>query len=109
MKTNKTLSIKQHDLARKLTDTLTIDGEPIDLNGAVVSIVFQNEEGGDPVVREATITDATGGQVEYQFVDDDTTDAGTWFFEWEIVFGDAAPLTVPDNGYYKLIIMPDLG
>lgn len=103
------LTIKRNDLARKIEDVLKIDGAAIDLTGSSVSIVLRNKTTGSTIKRAASIVDAASGQVEYQFASGDTATAGAYELEWEIVFPDTKPLTIPDNSYHLLNILPDLG
>ena len=105
----RTITIKQHDTARALTDTLTIDGAAINLSGAAVVLVFQDDQGSAPVRRAASIVSAAAGTVSYQLIAADTAEAVTFTLEWDITFGDGSILTVPDNDYYRLIVKADLG
>lgn len=100
--------LKQHDTARKLTDTLRLGNAAIDLSGCTVSIIFRNRAGGSAVKRTATIVSAVNGQVEYKPIAADVQTAGEFDIEWEIVFPDATQLSVPTRDYARLTIHPDL-
>ena len=103
------ITIKQHDTARKIADTLLAGGVAISLTGATVSFVLRNTVSGVVWKRTATVTDAAAGKVEYQLVAEDTAAAAMFDVEWEIVFSGSLPLTVPDDSYHTLIVMADLG
>lgn len=105
----KIVSIKQHDTARKISDALTFNGAAIDLSSATVSIIIKDKEGNGPGKKSATIVNGPAGTVEYQLVSGDTATAGEFLMEWEVVLPGGGILTVPDNEYHKLRILPDLG
>lgn len=86
-----------------------LNDEAIDLTGAMVSFILKNPSGSILIKAAATITDAATGQVEYQPTADNMANAGTFSQEWEIVFSDDSILTVPNDGYNEVQIIPDLG
>ena len=103
------ITIKRNDTARKISDTLLLDGAAIDLTGSTVKFVMKPKGSGDIIKKNATIVTAPAGKVEYQFETGDTQNAGGYFIEWEITFSGGAVLTVPDDGYSELTILEDLG
>lgn len=104
-----TAYIKRNDTARTLQDQLLLDGAAIDLTGATVSILFRNIITAASAKRDAVITDAATGRVEYELIAADTATAGNFRVEWEIIFADGTVLTVPDNDWHILKILEDLG
>lgn len=103
-----TVTVKQHDTARPLQDTLLLGGNPIDLTDAAAVLILQHNSG-EPVRRPATVTDATAGKVEYDLVSADTAVSGMVLLEWEITFPGGKILTVPDGACHVLNILADLG
>lgn len=105
-----TIYIKEGDTARAWTDTLTLDGDPIDLTDATVVLVKRRVGVCDSEERlEADIVSSAAGTVSYQPLENDVEIAGTFELEWEITFSDDSVLTVPTSGYIRLIILRDLG
>ena len=101
------IKIKRGDTARLLTDTLTLDGEAIDLTSAVVVLVWHD---GDTAQRKtAAIMSATAGEVSYKPTEADTETVAKIRLEWEITFGDGSVMTVPSEDYIILDIIADLG
>lgn len=91
-------------------DQLLKDGVAIPLTGA--TILFLLKLTTDPFTTysfSASITNAGEGRVEYVIVYPGfPTLAGTYDQEWEITFPGQAPITVPNQRYHTLIILPDL-
>lgn len=102
------LTIKRGDTARNLTDTLMIGGNPIDLTGSVVTLIWSIRNG-DVSRKDAAIVESTEGTVLYDIQESDVERVGIVFVEWEITFIDGKVLTVPTEGYIKLTISEDLG
>lgn len=101
-------TIKKGDRARKATDTLKIDGAPIDLTGATVYFLMRNIAAGTVIRQAATIVSPSLGTVEYQFAAGETDVVGAYQIEWEIVFAGGLTQTVPSDDYIRLRIMEDL-
>jgi len=101
------ITIKRGDTARKLTDTLKINGQAIDLTGATVILVWSDKE--SVKRKDADILDAPNGKVSYSFTTADVTDVDEIKLEWEITFVDSTVLTVPTINYILLKIVNDLG
>ena len=105
----KVVYLKRGDTARKITDTLSLDGQPLDLTGATVVIVWA-ATGAEVERKNASIeNDPTLGQVSYTITADDVAAAGAVRIEWEITFADQSVLTVPTLDEIILRILPDLG
>jgi hypothetical protein len=100
-------NIKRNDTARKFTDQFLVDGTPVNLQGAAVSLIFR-PAGGVPIKRTATITNASEGRVEYHLIAADVAASGVFQLEWEVVFQSGDQLTFPSSGSYRLTIEKDL-
>lgn len=103
------IEIKQHDTSRPFTDTLLLDGNPINLAGATVALLFHNRRTLLTTRRDATIESELTGEVSYQPVEEDVATPDTFDLEWEITFNDTSQLTVPSSGYIGLKVNADLG
>ena len=107
--------IKQDDSAPNLFATLkNADLTPIDLTTAVgVDLVVKKKGLPDtdpPQFKNAcTITDAAGGEVEYDWTSADTATIGEYNGEFEIDWGGGDLQTVPNDNYFDIIIVADLG
>jgi hypothetical protein len=55
-----------------------------------------------------TVTNASGGIVQYPWVASDTDTAGTYYGEVEVTYADNTVETCPNNGYFTIIIKEDL-
>lgn len=66
-----------------VTDTITIDGAPVDLTGATVKFMMREESSATPKVNAtATVVDVLGGQVRYDWAALDVDTKGeyrAWF------------------------------
>lgn len=101
------ISIHQFDTARAITDTLEIDGDPINLAGAAVKIRFYDIQRQTMWEQDADVGgDGTAGEVSYDPADEDVADAGAFEFEWGVVFANGKPMTVPTEERNKLTIWP---
>lgn len=108
-------TVKQGDTARTITGTLTFNSAAINLTGATVYLIFRRVQdytgrhvSDDAVERTATVVSAAAGTVSYQLVADDTADSGLYHLEWEINFSGGTILRVPDKGYHRLVVQPNL-
>jgi len=102
--------IKTNDTSPKLGLTLTNSaGNAVGLSGA--SARFHMKKYGETSLKvdaDATITDASGGVIEYAWQSSDTDTAGTYYGEVEITYGDSTVETFPNAGYFTIIIQEDL-
>ncbi len=106
---NRTHKIKRGDTARKFIDAFTIEGDPIDLTGATVKFILKNIASGEVFTRNATITDAAEGEVEYQPIAADVATVGRYVAEWEITYTGGKKQTVPEEHYINIEVKADLG
>ena len=101
--------IKQGDTARVFQDTLTIDGEAMDLTGASVAFVMMNVCSGEAQRGTASIISATAGTVRYQPTTTNVATVGRYRAEWEITYVGGKIQTVPEEGYIDIWIQTQLG
>ena len=88
-----------------LTDTLTDDtGALIDLTGATVGLNFQQVPAGTAYAATATVTNATGGNVQYQFVAPQTAVTGEYQGQWLVSDAGGGVRSVPTRPFRFEII-----
>jgi len=90
-------------------------GEPVDLDGATVTLKVAPIGGGPAIIDaeadiEQTIDPDTRGQVSYTLVYGDTELAGNYLAEYEVVFpgGGGAVGSYPNGGYIHWLITPQI-
>ena len=104
-------SLKQNDTWPPLNATLTDANGPIDLTAATgVKLILAPTGGGATIVNAAcTIVSAVAGTVRYTWTTGDTTTIGTFKGEFEITWTGGKIGTVPNEGYFTVEILDDLG
>ena len=103
-------SLKQNDTWPALNATLSDVNGPINLTTATtVKIIIKPTGGGSAITGTCTIVSAAAGTVRYSWVSGDTALAGTYQGEFEITWADGKIGTVPNEGYFSLEILADLG
>lgn len=114
------LTIKRNDTREALRATLESLGKDgkwkaIDLTAAEAIHLYlytaKTEEGKTRHVKTGavTITDAEAGEIEYQWEADDLAKAGTYQAEFEITWEGGGTQTVPNDSYYTIEVIVDLG
>ena len=102
--------IKTNDTSPKLTvDLEDASGSVIDLSGSTAR--FHMKKYGATSLKVdnvADVTDEDNGRVEYTWSSGDTDEAGTYYGEIEITYGDDTVETFPNSGYFTIIIQEDL-
>lgn len=98
------LYLKQGDLAPKLSGDLNAD-----LNGATVVAKLRRVHTTTTMSKTCTITDATNGIVEYQWVAGDTDVPGSYIVEFLVTFAGALPERFPQRSYREVSILPKVG
>lgn len=78
-----------------------------------VSFYMRDNDTGEVVVSETTsggvvVTDATRGEVEYDWQTGDTDDASTYDAELEVEFGNGKVETFPNNSFVEIEVVEDL-
>jgi hypothetical protein len=105
--------IKRNDTFPPITATLQDEQGIIPLTGTTVR--FKMAAAPDagitftPISRACTITNATGGTVQFSWQAGDTATAGVYRAEFEVTFPNGAIETFPSNDYINIIIRSDLG
>jgi hypothetical protein len=102
-------SIKRNDVKRVVADQVLLDGVPLNLSGSTVKFIMRNKDTGAVLSKDAVITDAANGKVQYEFAMGETATAGEYQVEWELSMMAGKMLTVPDNTWHDLVIVEDLG
>jgi hypothetical protein len=102
--------IKQNDTLPRLRATLKeADNTPIDLTDATqVHLVLKQKDGTPSFKNPCTIIDDEAGIVEYEWEAVDTAEDGTYDGEFEITWGTEVQ-TVPNDKYFDVLIVKDLG
>lgn len=102
--------IKRNDTAPPLEAQL-IDskGQPINLDLCGVRFIMRDNFRKVNINRPATIVSAAQGLVRVDWQPDDTSVAGIMKCEFQITFTDNSVLTVPNDGYFLIHIIEDLG
>ena len=103
--------IKQNDTLPKLIANLkNSDGTAINLTGATILHKMKNinNGGGFKVNAVVTITAATLGTVQYDWIAADTDTSGEFNSEFEITFSGGAVQTVPTIGQISIKVHDDL-
>ncbi len=80
-----------------------------DLTGASVVAKLRREHQATTMSRTCTITDATNGVVQYQWVAGDTDTAGTYLVEFFVTFAGGAVERFPQRSYSEVTILPKVG
>jgi hypothetical protein len=104
-------SIKSHDRLPPIQAVISSGGaEPLDLTDATsVTFIMRNKSGGTAKVNAAaTVVDAAGGTVRYDWAEGDTDTPGSYQAEWQITWGDGLQQTAPTLTYHSVDILADL-
>lgn len=104
--------IKKGDTLPWLRATLRQgNGDPIDLTDAEVIKFIAKSKGTPPKVINKTVLviDAASGLIEVSWSSSDTDTAATFDCEFEITWDPGFLQTVPNDGYFTIVISPDLG
>jgi hypothetical protein len=87
----------------------------VDLTNATAVHIYlfttKTEQGSSRRVKTGPVerVDPAAGTVEYEWEADDLAKAGTYQMEIEVVWDDADPQTFPNDGYYTILVLEDLG
>lgn len=108
--------IKENDLLPSITYQLQDAAGNIDLTGSSVKFIMSAQLGvTNKVDAAATIVTPASGIVRYDWTGTDTDTPNdpddpndAYFAEWEITFPSTKKLTVPNDGYITVRIIPDL-
>lgn len=102
-------NIKRLDLLPVLRMQLVDpSGTAANLTGTSVVFNMSLRDGTSKIARGAvTVVDAATGVVEYAWSGADTSAAGVFTAEFEVMYS-GKPLTYPNNDFFKVIVLPDL-
>lgn len=103
--------MKRGDRLPALRMTLTDDGAPVDLSGAVGIrlIVRDGPDSGNPPIIDVTLPGRPiDGVLTYNWLAADTSRAGKFSVEVEVAWPGSLKQTFPVGGYGELVILPDL-
>lgn len=101
-------SIKAHDVLPTIVAALTVDGVPVNLAGATVRFIMKPTGGTVKVNAPATLVNAAGGIVRYDWAPGDTDTPGSYQAEWEITWPGPKKQTVPTTSYHTIDVLADL-
>jgi len=104
-------TIKRGDTSPSIRlQLLQEDDSPFDLNADdVCQIRMKDDQGHTGVMDPATITDLGEARIEYEWQTGDLTIAGPFNAEVEITRADGSVETVPNDGYFTILVFEDLG
>lgn len=102
--------VKKDDRRNPLIVTCTDSLGVVDLTSAAsVRFVMRPVLGGEVKIdAAATLEDAAAGKVRYDWADGDTDTADHFDAEFEVMFPDDEPLTFPNDGYVRVVVVADL-
>lgn len=102
-------TIKQNDTAPSVEAVLKNSaGTAVDLTGATVNFHMKDLGGTVVVDAAASVTDASGGTVQYDWDAADTDTAGTFYAEFEVEYPDGTIETFPNTGSVAVKIVKEL-
>jgi len=103
-------AIKQGDRKPYLRAALKdANNNAIDLTGCSVALVMRKGFDQPAKVNGACeIVNPTGGIVEYQWADGDTSVSGDYMAEFHITYSDGTKLSVPNSGYFVVQVLRTL-
>lgn len=109
------ITMKQNDTRQPLTRNLrqTVDGVTSLLplsTASKVMLYFRPSGGSIPVVSAScVIASAAGGVVRHDWLTAETATVGLYDAEFEITWSDAGVETVPNDGYFSIEFVDDIG
>lgn len=103
-------SIKSGDRLPSVQASLATADQPVDLAtvGQVDFIMRSSGGGGVKVNAAATVVDAAGGVVRYDWAEGDTDAPGAYEAEWEVTWSDGKRQTFPTLTYHTIEVLADL-
>lgn len=102
-------TIKQNDTLPFLrAQLIDYEGNPVNLDLCMVYFHMSGYEGNVKVNRPASIIDAVNGIVQVNWKEDDTRSTGTFKCEFEVNMPDGKVISIPNDGYFLISIVPEL-
>ena len=104
------VTIKQGDTYHFLRAYLHMaTGKAIRLSGANVRLVVKDDKDVIKISKSANIVDEETGYVEYRWAATDTSTPGTYIGEFEVTLQNGSIVSVPNDGYFTINIVKELG
>lgn len=105
-----TFYIKENDTVPSIRATLQNgSGNAVDLIDATVNFHMRAIGGSTVLVdASATVVNAAGGLVQYDWDAADTADVGSYQAEFEVTYSDGTIETFPSSGYIRVEITDDI-
>ncbi len=105
-----TFTVKQNDTVPALeAQLLDSEGNPINLDMCGVRFHMRDGYGRKEIIRPAIITSAAQGLIKVNWQAGETDTVGVYRCEFQITFTDNTILTVPNDGYFLINIVQELG
>jgi hypothetical protein len=102
-------TIKQNDTSPSMQASLTDSSlNPIDLTGASVALHMKSTSGVIKISSAMSITNASGGVVQYNWFTGDTDTVGTYYVEFQVTYSDGSIETFPNSGNKAVSIVREL-
>jgi hypothetical protein len=101
--------IKQNDtLPFLIAKLLDYNGNPVNLELCGVHFHMQDGFRQKKINKPATIVDVENGIVKVEWQEGDTDTPGTYKCEFEVNMPDGKVITVPNDGYFLISIVPEI-
>lgn len=84
-------------------------GKAIRLSGASVRLVVKDDKDNIKISKSANIMDEEKGYVEYRWSSADTSTPGVYRGEFEVTLQNGSIVSVPNDGYFTINIVKELG
>ena len=106
------VTMKRNDTRPFLDVSLQdVSGNALDLQASVSGITFTMKNLDDDSVavqaQSATIIPETTGMVRYSWSPSDTSTAGTYVGEFQVLYNDGTKLTIPTSTVLSIVILED--
>ncbi len=103
-------TIKQNDTLPTIeAQLLDASGNPVNLDLCGVKLYMKHGFGQKEIEKLATITDVENGKVKVEWQDGDTDTPGTYKCEFEVNMPDGKVISIPNDGYFLISVIPELG
>jgi hypothetical protein len=102
-------TIKQNDTSPSLEATLKdANLTAISLVGASVKFHMKSFDGVVKINQAMTITDASNGVIQYDWVAGDTDTVGTYYVEFQVTYSNSSIETFPNSGSLVVSVVREL-
>jgi hypothetical protein len=101
--------IKQNDTLPVLQAQLFDHNKgPLNLDLCGVRFHMSDSRGKIKLDKPVTIVDEAQGIIQVEWLPGETDTAGTYFCEFEINMPDGRIVTVPNDGYFRIVVVAEL-